>query len=115
MGWRRPILDKRDGRDSVNTGLWVGQVVLVISTVVGVYLTAHVGLKQAVVFDEIDTTENRYKVLSSLESELRSNIEILRDYAKRVEETGSADLPEPELQKVVWNSLAGSPTTLTNR
>jgi hypothetical protein len=111
-GRRRRIREKIDNRDLVNSGFWVGQIFLVISTVLGVYLAAHVGLKQAVVFDEIDTTENRYKVLSSLHSEIHSNIEILNDYAKRVEKTGSSDLPEPKLQKVIWNSLPRSPTTL---
>lgn len=110
----RRKIEKLDNRDLINTGFWVAQIFLMASTVLGVYLAAQVGLKQAVLFDEIDTTENRYKLLASVKSELNANLEKLDKYANKVANTGQ-NLPPPRLQKVVWKTLPRSPTTLKSK
>lgn len=109
-------LRKMNHSDLERSGFWVSQLFIIISTIVGVYLAASVGLKQALTFDSLTNQESNYHLRVSLHDEVRDNISLLRHY---VEETLSQNPPQallqnqrPELQQFVWENMRFSPRTL---
>ncbi|MED5525698.1 MAG: hypothetical protein VX447_13220 [Pseudomonadota bacterium] len=107
----RPRLDNSE---LVKTGFWVGQVFMLLATVLGVYLAAQQGLSQAITFSDIDDQQKNYYLRRSLHDELADNVRIVREYADAVEKERPFDLTEyhPRLQTFIWNNMRYSDQTL---
>ncbi|MCH8499914.1 MAG: hypothetical protein LAT63_15670 [Marinobacter sp.] len=105
-----------DHRDLGRSGFWLSQFFIIIATIVGVYLAANAGLKQAITFDNLTGHERNYYLRVSLHDEVQDNVTRLRAY---VDETLSRNPSQavlqnqrPELQQFVWETMRFSPRTL---
>lgn len=109
-------LKEMDHGDLGKSGFWIAQVFVVSATIIGVYLAAHAGLKQAIIFDSLTSQESSYYLRQSLHDELADNVATLRAYN---EETLSRNPPRselvnnrPVLSRFVWETMRYSPHTL---
>lgn len=105
-----------DHHDLAKSGFWISQMFVVAATIVGVYLAAHAGLEQAILFDRLVSQESNYYLRKSLHDEVADNVTVLRTYAN---ETLSRNLPQselvnsrPVLSRYVWETMRFSPHTL---
>lgn len=108
-------LKDMDHNDLGKSGFWIAQMFVVAATIVGVYLAAHAGLKQAIIFDSLTSQESSYYLRKSLHDELADNLAALRLYN---DETLSRSPPQPELEnnrpvlsRFVWDTMRYSPNT----
>lgn len=60
---------------------WIGQFMVIISTILGVYLAANAGFQRAIEFDAMINKRSAYHLLTSLEAELKDNVEINKKLA----------------------------------
>ncbi len=110
---RRPRLDNSE---LTKTSFWVGQVFMLIATVLGVYLAAQAGLSQAVAFDGIVSQQNNYHLRRSLQDELSDNLAVIDSYADYI--AANTPLPQqrqdyrPQLHQFVWDNMRFSSNTL---
>jgi hypothetical protein len=95
---------------------WVGQIFMMIATVVGVFLAAQVGLRQAIIFDDIASKESNYHLRQSLAQEVSDNVDLLRIYN---DEYLGRNVPKqplianhPKISYYVWETMKFSPFTL---
>ena len=95
---------------------WVGQIFMMIATVVGVFLAAQVGLRQAIIFDDIASKESNYYLRQSLYQEVSDNVDLLRTYN---DEYLGRNVPKqtllanhPKISYYVWETMKFSPFTL---
>ncbi|MBB5321668.1 hypothetical protein [Marinobacter oulmenensis] len=111
---RRPLHRRLDNSELIKTGFWVGQMFMILATVLGVYLAAQEGLEQAIRFNEIDDMQNNYFLRRSLYDEVADNVGIIRDYATFVKSENPYDLKRfhPNLQTYVWDTMRYSRHTL---
>lgn len=84
---------------------WISQVFMLIATVLGVYLAGQQGLKQAVMFEQIQSDKNNYHLRKSLQHELADNLDLIREYI-------ATDRINLELDIFVWETMKYSPATL---
>lgn len=70
---------KMDHRDLIRSSFWVGQIFMLIATVMGVFLAAQSGLEQALTFDSITRMESNYYLRKSLQDELTDNAQQIYD------------------------------------
>ncbi|MCH8503208.1 MAG: hypothetical protein LAT50_02670 [Ectothiorhodospiraceae bacterium] len=105
-----------DHRDLGSSGFWVSQLFIVLATIIGVYLAANAGLKQAIIFDQITNKERNYYLRVSLHDELQDNVTQLRVYAEDVLPGNLSrtmlENQRPALSKFVWETMRYSPRTL---
>ncbi len=95
-----------------NAFFWVGQLSVIVSTVIGVYLAASAGLKTAVDFHSITSDEQNFYSLSALREELHSNNELVLDFfEKRFHFNDKNEITShtggrfPELDQFVWKTM----------
>ena len=95
---------------------WVGQIFMMIATVVGVFLAAQVGLRQAIIFDDIASKESNYYLRQSLAQELSDNVDLLRiyndEYLGRNVPKQTLIANHPKISYYVWETIKFSPFTL---
>lgn len=84
---------------------WISQVFMLMATVLGVFLAGQQGLKQAVVFEQIQSDKNNYYLRKSLQHELTDNLDLIREYS-------SGDRISLELETFVWEAMKYSSATL---
>lgn len=110
----RRQLDKFDHRDLINSSFWVGQIFVLIATVVGVYLAAQAGLRQAVEFDNLMGDQNVYFLQKSMHSEVSDNLQMIRDYVVEVRKNQVINRKtlRPYFPRLVWENMRYSPYTL---
>ncbi|WP_328187039.1 hypothetical protein [Marinobacter sp. OP 3.4] len=108
-------LKDMDHNDLVKSGFWISQMFVVAATIIGVYLAAHAGLKQAIIFDSLTSQESSYYLRKSLHDELSDNVAALRAYN---DDTLSRSPPQSELEnnrpvlsRFVWDTMRYSPNT----
>ncbi|MCC5812878.1 MAG: hypothetical protein JJU06_21150 [Ectothiorhodospiraceae bacterium] len=105
-----------DHRDLGSSGFWVSQLFIVLATIIGVYLAANAGLKQAIIFDQITNKERNYYLRVSLHDELQDNVTQLRVYAEDVLPGNLSrtmlENQRPALSQFVWETMRYSPRTL---
>ena len=89
---------------------WIGHLFIILATVIGVFLAANEGLKQAVLFDDIRSAKNNYYLRKSLQSELADNVGYIREFIAKVE--NRVDKPELVLESFVWKNMSFSGSTL---
>lgn len=111
---RRPLHRRLDNSELVKTGFWIGQIFMILATVLGVYLAAQEGLEQAIRFNEIDDMQNNYFLRRSLYDEVADNVGIVRDYVAFVETENPYELKRfhPSLQTYIWDTMRYSRNTL---
>jgi hypothetical protein len=97
-------------------GYWVGQIFMMIATVVGVFLAAQVGLRQAIIFDDIASKESNYYLRQSLAQEVSDNVDLLRiyndEYLGRNVPKQTLIANHPKISYYVWETMKFSPFTL---
>ena len=95
---------------------WVGQIFMMIATVVGVFLAAQVGLRQAIIFDDIASKESNYYLRQSLAQEVSDNVDLLRiyndEYLGRNVPKQTLIANHPKISYYVWETMKFSPFTL---
>jgi hypothetical protein len=96
-----------DNSDLIKSGFWVGQIFLVIATVLGVYLAAQEGLSQALLFENLQSKENNFYLQHALADELNDNIVTLDDYATLLITKSPYDIKahHPALDMFVWENM----------
>ena len=104
-------------RRIVNPGdggrFWIAQIMVIISTIIGVYLAANAGFEKAIEFDHLAKKRDMYYMLTALQAELKDNIEIMNLRVKDVNNTTDhlkvAKLSESRpVEDFVWDSLKES-------
>lgn len=92
---------------------WVSQIFIIVATVLGVYLAANQGFKQAVAYGELQGDKNNFFLRKSLQNELVDNVALVRGYAERLKKGGFAARKSSfKLDTFVWESMRFSPATL---
>lgn len=89
---------------------WVSHLFIIAATIVGVFLAANEGLKQAMIFDDIRSAKNNYYLRKSLQGELADNIAYIKEFIAKVDRR--VDKPELALETFVWKNMAFSSATL---
>ncbi|MEM9743268.1 MAG: hypothetical protein AAF918_11345 [Pseudomonadota bacterium] len=103
---------KMDASDVRSLGFWISNAFTIVATVLGVYLAASEGFKQALQFRQVEENEHTYDLLTALKSELEYN----RTQAGETVEQGLKQLPQnwqepPKRQSFVWQTMQAVPET----
>ncbi|AWI08834.1 hypothetical protein M2447_001529 [Ereboglobus sp. PH5-10] len=110
-----PVVQPKPETSEVRkASFWVSQICVIIATVLGVYLAATQGLKQAIAFDDIRSDKNNAYLRMSLRTEMAGNIEVVKDYVAKVRKDGSLASRKRALalQTFVWDNMKFSSNTL---
>ena len=92
---------------------WVSQLFILLATVVGVYLASSQGFRQALAYGDIQSDKANYYLRKSLRAEITDNLELVREYMKRLETGGLAARQAPfSLDTFVWENMKFSSSTL---
>lgn len=103
---------EHNNSDLKKASFWIGQIFIVVATVLGVYLAALQGFKQAVAFDTLQRERNSYYLQSSLKAELLSNIALAKEYTSKVKGGMSTTQAISPLNTFIWEAMKNSPSTL---
>lgn len=101
--------------DVKQAGFWVSQLCVIVATVLGVFLAANQGYKQAINFENALTYKDTYYVQQSMKYELEDNIIKIQEYIKKAKNPayGIGAKSEPlNLNSLVWENMKFSPATL---
>lgn len=74
-------------RESGNAEFWVSNLVIMISTILGVYLAAQAGYKTAVEFEAARNERAGYYMRRSLVDEVKDNLQAIDDWSAEFEKT----------------------------
>jgi hypothetical protein len=101
-------------RDDVfKLSFWISQCFILAATVIGVYLAATLGFKQALAYGEIQSDKTNYYLRLSLKGELLDNVERVKAYIKSLGSGGFAARQQAfHLDTFVWESMKFSSATL---
>lgn len=93
---------------------WISQIFMLLATVLGVYLAGQQGLKQAVIFEQIQSDRNNYHLRKSLQHELTDNLTLIREYSDSLTgvSTVAAARANLDLDTFVWEAMKYSSATL---
>lgn len=110
---QRPTI-RFDNSDLIKSGFWVGQIFMVIATVIGVYLAAQEGLSQALLFENLNSKEKNFYLQHALADEVGDNIKTLDLYAKLLKEKSPYDIKahHPVVDDFVWDNMKYSSNAL---
>lgn len=107
---------KLDHGELSSTGFWVGQLLMILATVVGVYLAAEQGLTQAIRYNQYDDIQQNYYLRLSLYDEVSDNVKLLRnfdqDYLSKSAPDTTLVANRPAIGTYVWDTMQFSPHTL---
>ncbi len=104
---------KRDKDEAFKLSFWISQFFILAATILGVYLAANQGFKQALAYGEIQSDKSNYYLRKSLQNEIVVNIQLTREYLKRIQGGSMALRRAPfKLETFVWESMKYSPATL---
>ena len=90
----------------------LSQVLMVGATVLGVYLAANEGFKQAVQFQLLDADRTAYRHMIALRDEMEFNAETLATFAEEYRASGANihDQFLPPVRTFVWDSSSDHPS-----
>lgn len=93
---------------------WLSQLFILLATVVGVFLAANQGYKQAVQFENMTTYKENYYLQKSLEFELTDNIAILKSYMTKIQDPNYFGARNEPLNfyNLIWENMKFSSATL---
>ncbi|WP_157836962.1 hypothetical protein [Geminisphaera colitermitum] len=104
---------KIDTSEAAKLSFWISQFFILIATVLGVYLAANQGFKQALAYGDIQSARNNYYLRKSLQNEMSDNLVLVRGYMQKIEKGNLADRKAQfRLDTFVWESLKFSNATL---
>lgn len=96
-------------RETGNLEFWVSNLVIVLSTVLGVYLAAQAGYRTALDFETARTERESYYMRGALLDELKDNLARAEEISKNMAENGwrvrGADPEIFKLQGYVWETM----------
>jgi hypothetical protein len=102
-----------DTSEASKLSFWISQLCIIVATVLGVFLAANQGFKQAIAYGDIQSDKNNYYLRKSLQNEIAANISHTRGYLKRIERGSLAERKAPfKLESFVWDCMRNSPYTL---
>lgn len=112
LNHRRP--PKMDHQELTKSSFWVGQIFMIIATVIGVYLAAVEGLNQAIKFDHLTSLEKNYHLQKSLADEYQDNLHYLTEFEQFLKSGGRYDAHKdtPQLDHFIWEAMKYSPATM---
>lgn len=93
---------------------WIGQAMVIVSTILGVYLAANAGFERAVEFDAMTNKRSTYHLLTALEAELKDNIQINNKLATDLNQGNinrSHYIRRSQMGKFVWQAMKESDNT----
>lgn len=100
----------------MNREFWIGQILVVICTIIGVYLASHEGYRIALEFDDVQGNIDNYHLRRSLRDELSDNIVAVKNYIDESNaETGrmiKGKYPRLQLHDFVWSAMKESAVAL---
>lgn len=90
---------------------WIAQFAMVTATIGGVYLASFAGFELATKFERFSTTRNVYYMLSTLQEEVRDNLDEMEALAKDLKKGGNMKfmLRKHTVQTYIWVSMQQSP------
>lgn len=90
----------------------VSQVLMVFATIIGVYLAANEGFKQAVQFQLVEADRTAYRHMDALRGEMAFNAETLASFAEEYRASGANihDQFLPAIRTFVWDSSSEHPS-----
>ncbi|MCL1035918.1 hypothetical protein L2750_01925 [Shewanella submarina] len=105
---------KLDNRELTKTSFWVGQIFMMLATVLGVFLAAQEGLSQAIAFDNLTNKQSNYYLRRSLYDEVQDNVAVVEAYANMLKTNPPYDLKNnsPAMGTFIWENMKYSPFTL---
>jgi hypothetical protein len=116
MASMKESLRRMDHRDIGSSGFWVGHMLMIMATIIGVFLAAQAGLAQAIKFDQYKDLQSNYFLRQSLLEEVTDNVKILREYEKEYLSQSVANITlktnRPDLSTYVWESMKFNSATL---
>lgn len=85
---------------------WIGQMLVIMSTILGVYLAAYEGFRVAVDFEMVTSDIDGYYLRRSLRDELRDNVKVVKNYAHHAQTRKGRHIGRvPSLSFVVWEHM----------
>jgi len=115
----RPLKEKirnSDHTELKSSAFWIGHMLMIAATIIGVYLAAQAGLRQAILFDELTGLQRSFHVRTALADELQHNIGELKayqqNYLNRQLSTQELQQNNPGISHYVWDAMKQSPATL---
>ena len=104
-----------DNKELKSTIFWLNQVLLVVSTIFGVYLAAKSGLEQVLKFDSYSKMEDNYYLHTSLYDKVNDNLENIKRYSLLLVQsphTSELEYNKPTFEKYIWHTMQYLFTTL---
>jgi hypothetical protein len=102
-------------RDEGNLEFWVSNVVIILSTVLGVYLAAQAGYRTALDFELARTERESFYMRRAMLDELKDNLTQADQISKTMAESGwrfrNTDPDVFKLQSFVWETMKQQSTT----
>jgi len=93
---------------------WLGQILMIVSTVLGVYLAAVVGFEKAVQFDALTSKRDVYYMLQALQDEMQDNMATMDILVSKVDKLHVPTLVEYyKPQTYIWETMKRSPNTFS--
>ncbi len=110
----KAAVKKLDNSDLIKTGFWVGQVFMLIATMLGVYLASQEGMSQAMTFNDINNLTDNYHLRRSLKDELSDNVDKLDSTIAYLHQGHSyyAEKDRPQFDTYIWQAMRFSPRTM---
>lgn len=105
---------KFDTSEIRKASFWIAQICVIIATILGVYLAASQGFKQAMAFEDVRSDKANAYLRISLRTEMANNAEIVKAYVAKIRKNDSFSArksPLP-LQMFVWENMKFSSNTL---
>lgn len=101
-----------DVSDVRSLGFWISNALTIVATVLGVYLAASEGFKQALQFRQVEENEHTFDLLTSLKAEITHN----RALTGELVDKGLEQLPQswekpPVQQRYIWQTMQNVPET----
>jgi len=104
---------KRIVMPNEHSQFWIAQFFAIIATVLGVYLAASTGFWQAVKFEELLHSRQKFYLATSLEAELRDNNRLIEIQLEKIEKNNHFNHKgRPVMSQFVWGIMKESDATL---
>lgn len=92
---------------------WISQIFILMATILGVYLAATQGFKQAVQFEHIMGQKSTYYLQSSIKNELSLNITATEQFLEKTQQSKDQWATYPlDFSTFIWNNMQNSSTAL---
>lgn len=92
---------------------WVSQLFILMATILGVYLAATQGFKQAIQFDQITNQKNIYYLQQSLKNEIESNLSSIELFINESKNASGPWVVYPlETASFIWHNMQEAPISL---